>query len=183
MADNITVKDAGGANVVILTANNGTGHMPYNVVVGETTVFDFTPSMHTSALDAGDVAADTEIVTAICRANDRAITLTSLFLIDKADQKAELDIYFFSGSGTLGTEGAAPSISDANAALIQGYLNVPNTAYKDLGGVSVAQVTVAPMVLKPPSGADDIYIGILNGAGTPTYAADSLVLRLGVYRD
>lgn len=138
-----------------------------------------TLSTDTNPYAAGDLLADAQIVAACVRANDSAGMLASIVLIDEADQGAAMTIYFASANASFGTENSAPGITDANARNILGFIDIATGDYKDLGGVKVAFKQNCNIPVSPAAGTDDIYVAVVNGAGTPTFAADSLKLRLG----
>lgn len=140
---------------------------------------DVTLSLDTSAYASGDLLADAQLVAACVRANDVPGVLHSILVIDEDDQGAALDLYFASASSTFGTENSAPSISDANARTLLGFVSVATADYKDLGGVKVAFKSNVGMTVVPATGTDDVYVAAINGTGTPTYTASGLKLRLG----
>lgn len=145
---------------------------------------DVTLTLDTSAYASGDVLADTQIVNSPFRGNDLGGVLVSLTVIDKDDQKAAFDVYFLDQNVTMGTENAAPSISDTNATAIMGPpIAIGTGDYKDLGGVSIAGVDNIGKALRPASGTDDFYVAVVNGTGTPTYTVNGVVLRFGILPD
>lgn len=152
------------------------------VVAGDTTVVDVTLSLDTSAYASGDVLADTQVVTNAMRVADFGGVLKNLTLVDKDDQGAALDIYLLSANVVMGTENAAPSISDADSASILCRIPVGTSDYIDLGGVKVATLSGLDRAVKPASGTRSLYIAAVNGSGTPTYTAAGLVVRLGFTR-
>lgn len=139
---------------------------------------DVTLTIETTALDAGDVAADTQVVTGATKAADTFGVLQSLAFVDPEDQKAACTFYFFSANVSLGTEDSAPSISDANALNYLGHVDVAVGDYKDLGGVSVAMPNFKPFAVKPATGTANIYVA-MTVVATPTYAGGAATLRLG----
>lgn len=142
-------------------------------------IMDVTLSADTSALTSGDVIADSqEIANAVQYTSGRAL-LQSLVLIDEDDQKQDIDLLFFSGSGSLGTENSAPSITDANARKYLGKVEVAAADYDDLGGVAVVNLNNVGLLLKSDGGTS-IYVAAICRSGTPTYTATGLKLRLGV---
>jgi hypothetical protein len=154
------------------------------VSVGKTTYIDVTLSLDTAIYAIGDVLADTQVITAMSRVADFGGILQSITVIDKDDQKAPMLIFFLDQNVALGTENAAPSITDANAAAIMGPpISIQAGDYYDLGGVSVAGVDGIGKVLKPAAGTANGYLAVLNGAGTPTFTAAGVVLRLGILQD
>lgn len=140
---------------------------------------DITLSLSTSAYAAGDLLADSQVVDGALRVDDGTGMLISMALIDKDDQKVPLTVYLLSANVSLGTENSAPSISDANALNILGFVDFETSDYRDLGGVAIAYKQ-AQIHIVAASGTDDIYVAAVNGSGAPTYAADGLVLRLGI---
>lgn len=140
---------------------------------------DVTLSTDTAAYASGDLIADAQIVASCVRSDDAAGALHSIMVIDEDDQKAAFTIYLASASASWGTENAAPSISDANARTILGFVDVATADYKDLGGVSVAFKGAVGMAIKPASGTDDVYVAVVNGSGAPIFTATGLKLRLG----
>lgn len=140
---------------------------------------DVTLSLDTVAYASGDVLADTQVVTNAMRAADGLGILRSIALVDEDDQGVAFDLYFFSANVSLGTENAAPNISDADARNFLGIVAIATTDWKDLGGVRVAYIDDIGMVVKPATGTRNIYVGAVNGAGTPTFTAAGVTLRLG----
>lgn len=149
-------------------------------VSGPIQYVDVTLTTDTSAYASGDLIADTQIVAVATRANDAKAVLHSITIIDQDDQKAALYIYLLSANVSMGTENAAPSISDANALEILGPpIAIAVADYYDLGGVSIAGKDSIGKIVKPATGTDDVYVAVVNGTGTPTYTASGLKLRLG----
>lgn len=150
---------------------------------GKTKVVEVTLSLPTNALTAGDVAATTQIVNAALRINDGTGVLQSIVLIDCDDQKAACTLVFLSANSSLGTEESAPDIDDTEALDILGYVDIATGDYKDFGGVAIVTKLNVGMGVKAASGTDDIYVGLINGAGTPTYTASGIKLRLTFMQD
>lgn len=140
---------------------------------------DVTLSLDTAAYASGDLIADAQIVAACTRANDVPAILQSIQVIDEDDAGAAFTIYLANASASWGSENSAPSISDANARAILGFVDVATADYKDLGGVKVASKNNLGIVVQPASGTDDIYVAVVNSTGTPTYTASGVRLRLG----
>lgn len=151
--------------------------------LGKTTFIDVTLSLDTSAYAAGDVLADTQVVSNAFRSQDVGGVLQNVMVIDKDDQGVAFDIYLLDANVSMGTENAAPSISDADATKIIARIPVASGDYYDLGGVRVADIANLGRALKPASGTSNLYIAAVNGSGTPTFTASGLVLRLGILQD
>lgn len=145
-------------------------------------IVDVTLSLDTSAYAAGDVLADTQVVSNAMRIINGHGLLSSVIVIDQDDQKQPLDLVFLSANVSLGTENAAPSITDANALHVLGIVRVLATDYIDLGGVSVATVAGLTLGLQAASGTSDLYVAALT-QGAPTHTASGLVLRLNIITD
>jgi hypothetical protein len=152
-------------------------------VGGITTLFPVTLSLDTSAYAAGDVLADTQVLTSLFRITDGTGVLQSIQVIDQDDQKQAIDFYYLSANNSLGTENSAPSISDANAVEIVGPFSVAAADYKDLGGVSVAKISNIGQPIIAATGTANGYIAAVCNSGTPTYTASGIKLRLGILRD
>lgn len=140
---------------------------------------DVTMSLDILVYAAGDLLADAQVVPNAMKGADCLGTLHSITVIDEDDQKAAFTIYIANGNGSFGTENSAPSITDANARTILGFVDVATGDYKDLGGVSTAFKSNIGMTVAPLAGGRDLYVAIVNGAGAPTFTASGLKLRLG----
>lgn len=158
---------------------------PTTTVVGNTNVFDWGPSLHTSALAEFDVLADTEALSAICRANDAPITLQAITVIDAdANPGSAIDIILMSANNGLGIEGAAVDMTAGESEDIQAVIQVAATDFVDFVNASVANIRNLSIPLLPAPGTDDIYVAIRGGASnTNDYAADSLTIRFHYFQD
>lgn len=137
-----------------------------------------TLSLETTALDTGDVAAATQVVTGAFNQVNGTGKLEAMVLIDQDDNKAALDFWFFDANVALGTEDSAPSITDGDALNVIAYKAVATNDYKDLGGVSVAYYSGMNMPVKAVANTSDLYVAAVV-TGTPTYTAAGIKLRLG----
>jgi hypothetical protein len=141
---------------------------------------DVALSLDTSAYASGDVLADTQVVTGALRAADALGLIQSVMVLDEDDQGTPFTLYFLDANVSLGSENAAPSITDVNARSILGAVSVEASDYADLGGCKVAFKSAVGMVVKAASGTSNIYVAAVNGTGAPTYTASGLRLRIGV---
>jgi len=145
------------------------------------TITSVTLSLDTSAYADGDVLADSQIIAACLRANDGTGTITNVTVIDEDDQGIGFDLLFLDANVSLGSENAAPSITDANARNILGWVRVTASDFIDLGGARLASVPCS-IPVKGVSGADDIYVAAISrGAGT--YTASGIVVRVAIACD
>lgn len=151
---------------------------------GKTVLKSVTMSTDTSQYASGDLIADTQQVDAALRVADGKGILQSITIIDEDNQGAALYVLIMRTSTSMGTENSAPNISDANltAGLI-GIVSVATTDYITLSGAKVAFKGNLGIPIQAVSGTDDIYIAVLNGAGTPTYTASGLEMVLGIQQD
>lgn len=148
-----------------------------------TDVVDVTLSLDTSQYASGDLVAETQVVSNALNYGRRSGVLHTLTVVDKDDQGAALYVYVLDADVSFGTENAAPSISDANAANILGIITVGTGDYQDVGGAKVAFLSSLGIPIKAISGTRDIAVAVVNGTGTPTYSASGIVMRLGIFRD
>lgn len=127
----------------------------------------------------GDVLADFQEVTNFVRALGGRALIQSITVVDKDDVGLAFDILTSRSAISLGTENAAPSISDANAVGVQRIVRIETTDYIDLGGCRVATRAPVGVVIEAASDTRSMWVGaIVRGAGT--YSAAGLVLRFGV---
>jgi hypothetical protein len=136
-------------------------------------------SLDTSAYAASDLLADTQQINAFFNVADGTGFIHTLTLYDQDDQKVPMTIYFHNTTASMGSENAAPSISDANALGILGWVDIIAADWKDLGGVAVATVVVN-LPVTAVSGTDDLYISAVNSTGTPTFTASGIKFSIGV---
>ncbi len=149
--------------------------------VGDLAITTHTLSCLAGALDQDDVLADTEVISGLFRANDKGGNLVSMTLLDGDDFGDDLIVYFLSSSASMGTEGAAVDISDANAENILGSVNVATADYTDLILSQIATKADINLRLVPASGTDDLYVAVVGGvSNTNTYTAGGIVLRLAI---
>ena len=149
-----------------------------NPVVAEPgTVVDVTLSVPAEAVDDNDVLAATQEIPNVFRRKGGAAILQSLVVLDEADQGVEMDLVFLDSDVAIGTEDAAVSITDANARQIIGVVNV--ATYTDFINSQVATVDDIGLMLKGDPGSSSLFIAAIT-RGTPTYAADSLKIKLGL---
>lgn len=148
-------------------------------VLSEPTFVDVTLTLDTSAYTAGDVLAATQVVSNAVPVADGVTILQSIALTDINDQGAAFDLHFFSANQSLGAENGAPDIDDTEVLDYLGTVAIGTADWIDLGGAKVACIKNIGLTVKAASGTRDIYVGAVNGAGTPTYTASGLKLRLG----
>lgn len=151
--------------------------------VGSTDIISVTLSLDTSQYADGDVLAATQEIANAARAPSGRAILQSLHVLDEDDQGVAFDVIFLGADVAIGTENAAPSITDTDARQILGMVRVGAGDYIDLGGCRIATLTGLGLPLKTAAGATSLYLGAITRGGTPTYTASGVTLRLGILWD
>jgi hypothetical protein len=140
---------------------------------------DITFSLDTSAYASGDLVADTQELTAVAAAVGGVVELVSITLVDEDDQKATLNFVFLDTNTSMGTENAAPSISDANASgKILGVTGVLAASYLDIGGASVVTAANIGLIMKAAAADTSLYVALVGVTTTPTFTAAGLKAKL-----
>lgn len=143
---------------------------------------DVTFVCDTSAMAANDLISDVVVCSGVVLDVDHPGILESVQLIDEDNNTAVgLTIFFLSTNGSMGTVNSAPQPTDAVARTILGSVDLATSDFKSLTNSKIATKANIGLILKPVSGTRDVYAAIaLTGAGTPTYSASGLKMRLGV---
>jgi hypothetical protein len=136
---------------------------------------ELTFSTDTNAYASGDLIADTQELALVGREAGNIVTLDSVLLLDKADQKVALFLVFLNAAQSIGTENGAPDVTDTNAEKVVGILPIVATDYVDVGGAAVASVRNTGLRLKLADAATSLWVAIVNATGTPTYGAADLI--------
>ena len=105
----------------------------------------------------------------------------SFTLLDKDDQAQALDIVFLRRNVSIGTENAAVSVSDDNAAQILGVVEIATTDYIDLVNSQIVTKTNLGIGFKAEE-SRDLYIAAIS-RGTGTYTASGIVIKVTVLQD
>lgn len=145
-------------------------------------VVTVTPTLDTNAYASGDLIFDSTEVANAARVNGGQTLLTSVTIIDKADQKVAFTLVFADTNTDFGTLNSAPDPDDTETATVIGHVAIAATDYLDLGGAAVACKYGIGLSLKAGASTTSIYIACVNSTGTPTYAASDLVIKLGFLR-
>jgi hypothetical protein len=138
---------------------------------------DVTPSLYTSATQAGRVIAATEILAACAPANDVNFRLTRLEVLDIGHATVSFDVWLLKSNVAMGTEGSAISITDGDAIHVIDYVQFFTTEAKDLIGSFFYRKGDLNIPLTPVTGSDDIYFAIVCTEGTPTLGASNFKMR------
>jgi hypothetical protein len=147
-------------------------------------VIDLTLTTDTNAYSAADVVAATqELAGAVLSLGGTAV-VQSITLLDQADQTpAGYLLYFLKTNVAIGTENAAVSISDTNAIQILGVVSIAAADFVDLIGSRLACVKNIGLPIKAASDSTSVFVALVSVDATPTLAADSLRLKVGLLQD
>jgi len=147
------------------------------ITIERTDVLPLTFSLDTNPYADGDVLAEYQEVANAALISGGRLEITSLVILDKDDQAQALDIVFANTTGTLGSENAAVSISDADADEIVGVVEVAAADYVDLANSQI--VTKTGLGIIAELAATSLYVGAIS-RGTGTYTASGITLKIGV---
>lgn len=144
-----------------------------------TVIVDFIPTLDVSVYVAGDVLFDRTVLNVGNYANpgQNAVQkirgrILSVGVLDKDDQGVAMDLYFLKADVSLGGVNASPSITDADAESIVGFVTV--AASKDLGGCRFGQ---ADCDIRFSITGETLYLaGITQGA--PAHTTFGLKFRI-----
>lgn len=149
------------------------------VTTGSISLVEVTLSTDTSIYANGDVLADFQEITNFFPVAGGTATIKSVTVIDEDDQGTALDLYVSRTGGTLGTENAAISISDANAREVQVLAVVLAADFVDTINSRIATKTKLDVIVGGGA-STSLWIGAVVRSGTPTYTASGLKLRMYV---
>jgi hypothetical protein len=108
--------------------------------------------------------------------------LGSVLLVDTSNQKAPLTLFFYTRDPTGSyVDNAAPVGAVGDGPYVLGMVQVLAEDYLEIGGVAYCEIGGLGTVLQAQT-TDSIWVVIVSN-GTPTYAANALRLRLGIFRD
>lgn len=154
--------------------------MASSTVAGPGRVLSLTPTCEASSLDANDVIFATEEIPAAFLRHGGQLLLTSVTVLDFADQGQAIDLVFLDSDVAVGTEDAAVSITDANAAKVLGVVSITTSDYADHIANQVATVRNVGLLMQADGSSTSLYVAGVTRSGTPTYGASGLTIKLGV---
>ncbi|KPJ71938.1 MAG: hypothetical protein AMS14_08815 [Planctomycetes bacterium DG_20] len=150
---------------------------------------DVVLTLDVNAYAQHDVLADTQEVPDCLRGAGTGI-LQSVTLIDYDDNARAIDLIFLSDNKSIGTENAAVSVSDANAAFILGVVRIAAADYIDMVNAQFAMKAGADCGFVVWSdgvaaGSDrSIWVAaVYRDATGDTYTAAGIKLRIGILQD
>lgn len=151
---------------------------------GYSDLVEVTPTLDTNAYQTADHLGSlmtfqfTKVVTG------SKVFIQSLTVTDAASQRAEIDFLFFNALPTIASsDNAAFNVSDAElAAKGAGVVTVYSADYRAFNANSIASVQNVGLIVPLAASSDSLYVSMIV-RGAPTYAVDSLKIKLGVTAD
>lgn len=123
-------------------------------------------------------------VTGVVNDSKGSCLLKSITVLDKEDQKSDLDIYFFNEAPvtTVGADNAAFALADSDLAKVIGKVNIAAADYVSSTNNAVATVTNIQMILQSIKDKRTLHLLVIS-RGTPDFTAGTdLILKLGLER-
>ena len=151
-------------------------------VIGESDLLDVTLVLSTDQYASGDVLVVPQEIAGAMRVNGGTGVIQSIEVLDKDDQGGILDLVFFSESASLGTINAAVSISDTDAALKLGTVEIVAADYVDFINSQSVTIPNVGIGLKAAADSRSLWIGAIS-RDTKTYTASGIVLRIFILQD
>ena len=142
----------------------------------EITVVEVTLTLDTVAYASGDVLADTQEVEDAVRTEGGYGKVVAAVVLDKDDQAQGLDLVFMRSNESIGTENAALDMTDAEAEVLTGFIEVASGDYIDLTNSQIALVGGLNVPIYASAGTS-VYMAAIS-RGTGTYTANGIVVKL-----
>lgn len=150
------------------------------------TLINVTPDIVAAAYASGDVIGTIRTVTNVSLDSGGTAELTSLIIIDKANQKSAIDLIFFdtAPASSFGVDNAAYALVDADALNIVGRISIAQADYVSSGSNNAeATYKALGLLMKCLAGSKNLYMAVVS-RGAPTYAsASDLLIRLAFKQD
>lgn len=137
-----------------------------------------TPTLDAGAYASGDVLfVPTKLQEVVVDTKGLA-KLRTLFVLDGADQKQDIDLLFFSRDpGDIGAANAALSMSDAEAAFLLGHVRIAAADYVS-GNANAYATKALDLLLGCEQRSADLWVAGVCRGGTPTYGVAGLTFKL-----
>ena len=152
----------------------------------ETFQINIIPTLDTSAYASGDAMDVKQEISFSGQIQDpvKSGIIASIAIIDTAQQSAAFDMEFFDQSIADQTDNAACNVSAADALKWLGRVSVTAADYKDICAAHCAILNLADagFHIRFPDAQSSLYMQLVS-RDTPTYAADSLKIRISVLMD
>lgn len=155
---------------------------------GKSKVVSVTPTLDTNAYASGDrVGSVMEFSNAMDDSSGTG-TIVSVTILDKAGQGSVLSLLLFNDLPTVASaDNAAIDITDAEMAKCVGVVPIASADYVTTASNSIATVRSINLLVQAAKSATSStgksLFGVLKSGGSPTYAANSLVVSLCIKQD
>jgi hypothetical protein len=182
--------DVGGVPTPVATGNPlptapAAGENHLGAVAGDPPpAISVTPTISTSAYSANFCVGGKLTLPNAVRVAGGSSILQSIFLIDRANQKAALSILFFNADPSASTlaDHAQPTLAaaDISALIRRVEIAASDWVTTDHAGTDFATADIGALAkMVRPAGGTSLY-AIIVTTGTPTYTALALTLNVGV---
>lgn len=146
-------------------------------------IIAITPTIVPAAYADGDVIDSVkEVADAVAYRKGNG-EIRSIAVIDKANQKVDLDLYFFDEApeNSVGSDNTAFTLNDADAPKLLGRVRVATADYISAGSDNaLATKSDVSIMVSSIAGSKSIFM-LAVSRGTPTYAsASDLIIKLGI---
>lgn len=142
---------------------------------------EVTLTLDTNAYGDGDLLCNPIEIPNVFRGKYRTAILYSVEVHDRSDQGHALDLCFTTASTSWGTVNDPLNVSDAIAVSVQHIVRVAASEFVDLINGRIAPKPNIGVMLKSMGGTS-LYVAAVS-RGTGTYAADGVVLKVGLLLD
>lgn len=161
----------------------GTNHL--GEVGGNSLSLESTLTVSTTpAYSAGDNVGGLVTLTNAMRISGGTGVLQNLLVVDHSHQNPNLDIIFFTSTpaATFTDNGAFPTLSQADDALVLCRVSIASTDWVTIGGSGFASPTFQPKVVHATGSAN--LLMAINTSSTPTFGATTdIMVTTGFLRD
>lgn len=142
-------------------------------------VISVTPTIDTAAYSTGDAVGGKQTLTSAARVSGGAVTLESLIIVDKANQKQAMDILFFNADPTAATiTNNATFAFSTDIAKWVGQIHIATTDWTTFDSKAIVNKLNQKLTMQGNATAN-LYAAVV-GTGTPTYlTAGDLIFYYG----
>jgi len=135
---------------------------------------EVTPSLTAATYDSGDIVINNATLSAYAPANDVTAVLCGIECLDKSDTAWGMNIVFHKASQSIGTVGAAITVSAANAANLGPRVSLFQSEAEDWINSKRWSVFGLNIPIKPTSGTDDVNFSIICNQSSAVLTTDCL---------
>jgi hypothetical protein len=159
---------------------------PQPVRDGVDDVISVTPTIDTNIYAAGDAVGGKQTLASAVHAAGAAATLTTLTVVDKGNQKANLTILFFDSDPSAATiTNNAAFVWSTDISKVIARVNVVTADYETIDSEAIATLNLADLgVMLEASGSTSLYAAVVLTSGTPTYTGTAdLIFKYGLKKN